>query len=251
MGLISVWESETDGKLFKDKQKYVGHLRKLAALKREENKRIAFRNERDAFFANMRATCKNVPEIVAFVTENWERFYRNGKDRDSHGAHHNAKSVPKLEWIKIDGLVTYSNSVSVSHRCPVGAITNWGGKNGGPRGYPGWTLRIEYQVEGGCTNGCGSEAWEGTGVNTGTGGYGGNYYYYCEIFAHDWPAMYREEMRKQWVDQENNNRRMAWRKIGGNPALVQEVDDVPEGWEPPELPELYTREMYDTAKQRA
>jgi hypothetical protein len=246
MGLITVWESETDGKLFKEKQKYISHLRKLAAIKREQAKRITYRNERDAFFASMRATCKNTNELTAFIKENWERFYRNGIARDSHGVHRKAKGVPTLEWINLNS-VNYSESVSISHRAPFGSMTNWGGRHKGPRGYPGWTLQLSYQTEGGCTNGCASEAWEQTGINTGTGGYGGNYYFSCEIFAHDWPAMYEEEMRLRWIANENRERQLAWQKVGGNPATIVPVTEVPEGWTPPALPELYLQEHHDAS----
>lgn len=251
MGLISVWESETDGKLFKDKQKYVSHLRKLAALKREEAKRVAYRKERDAFFANMRATCKNMDEVLAFVKANWERFYLNGLTNDSRSIRRKAKGVPALEWIKMKEAAIYSDRVSNSHAAPIGAITNWGGNNNGPRGYPGWTFRFDYQVEGGNATGCSSEAWTYTGINTGTGGCGGSYYYYCEIFAHDWPAMYEEEMRNAWIKKENDERQLAWRKIGGNPGQIPVVTkaDMPEDWVPPALPALYTYEDQKNAKK--
>jgi len=43
----------------------------------------------------------------------------------------------------------FSLSVSNTHDCPVGGVTNWGGQTkGAPRGYPGWSGRWEGSVSG-------------------------------------------------------------------------------------------------------
>ena len=61
--------------------------------------------------------------------------------------------VPRLlEFTKFD--LRWSDEVSNSHSCPVGGVENWGGRvkmpdgTDAPRGYPGWTGRVDWIVAG-------------------------------------------------------------------------------------------------------
>lgn len=212
MPQILVWKCPHTGKLFESKTKYQTHLKKLSVERVAQRKKDAFRAERKAFFAHMRATVRTPAELEGFIKANWVKFCENAVLNDAWGrTKTKVKPYPKLEWIKIKA--TWSNSVSNSHRCPFGGETNWGGqKPNVPRGYPGWTGMLEYQVSDYQDGLHGSDMWDGTGVNTGTGGYASNYYYGLELFADDWPAM--NEMREKVL---------TWKTLGNDQRHVDEI----------------------------
>jgi hypothetical protein len=93
-------------------------------------------------------------------------------------------------WIKITYLdVSWSDSVSNSHSCPRGGVSNWGRDNGKPTGYPGWGGRIEFQLS--HALGFGSDVFRNVGIHTGTGGgtRDNRYGYDVKFFASDWPGL--------------------------------------------------------------
>ena len=99
--------------------------------------------------------------------------------------------------------LSYSPSVSNTHECPVGGVTNWGGRTeNAPTGYPGWHGRIWvlYDKEFGSNR---SEHSNSTlkqiRIHTGTGGYGaynqtGGPWDYNLIMPHKW-APYSWDVR--------------------------------------------------------
>lgn len=99
--------------------------------------------------------------------------------------------------------LSYSLSVSNTHHCPIGGVTNWGGRDeNAPTGYPGWHGRIwvlydrEFQVGGPEHS---SSALNQIRILTGTGGYGtynqtGGPWDYNLIKSHKW-APYSWDVR--------------------------------------------------------
>jgi hypothetical protein len=183
-----VWKSDTDGKLFEDKLKYQKHLRKLATARRVKRKMEAFEAARIAIFAEMRATCYTPDQIVEFIKTHWHDFCFNAARNNVW----KKRVVPcDLEWFKFTDL-SWKEEVSNSHSAPLGKKDNWGGrKKDEPTGYPGWQGNIRYRPTDYKTSDYyfGSDAWVGTGINTGSGGYATTYYYDVKLFAEDWPAM--------------------------------------------------------------
>jgi hypothetical protein len=190
MSKIMVWKSDSDGKLFEDKLKYQKHLRKLAAARRKKKKMDAFEAARVAIFAEMRETCYNPDQIIEFIKAHWHDFCLNAI---RHYMWKDGKKIAltDLEWFTITDF-HWGAHVSNSHSAPFGKKTNWGSRDvNEPTSYPGWTGNIRYRPTDYDTSSYhfGSDAWVGTGINTGSGGYAREYYYDVKLFADDWPAM--------------------------------------------------------------
>lgn len=93
----------------------------------------------------------------------------------------------------------YSNTVSNSHGCPVGGVTNWHVNTSEPLGYPGFTGTFNYRIES-SPDGCGrfgirhitrdGESYNKPSLHHGTGGAGpnsGSYSLY--FFMSDFPDL--------------------------------------------------------------
>ena len=110
----------------------------------------------------------------------------------------------------------WDDHVCNSHSAPIGKSTNWGARDKNePTGYPGWKFQIEYNTVNNTNKKYdssytySSEAWQHTGINTGTGGYASNYYFSVEMFAEDWPAMADAyEKAKAWAILNNDKRKI-------------------------------------------
>jgi uncharacterized C2H2 Zn-finger protein len=179
-------------KIFSTKKSYVTHLKVL----REDriHRAIRARIQRKVFeeLTNQDSFEKIIEWIETHPEFFFDRMVHNGRsgwrDRREH--------LREKFWIKLTYLdVIWSESVSNSHSCPRIGVTNWGGrdtlKDGSPapRGYPGWTGRIEFQLS--HELGFGSDVFRNVGIHTGTGGGGGDnrYGYDVKFFASDWPGL--------------------------------------------------------------
>lgn len=196
---ITAWKCETTGKVFEHKVKYQSHLKKLAAERRSQAKHDAFELVQKQTFINMRNTVRSLPELKAFIEANWIHFCMNAEINNRWRFIKKSKSLihPELKFFVVKDF-RWNDEISNSHSCPIDGVKNWRGDNTmpdgspAPRNYPGWKMSIEYQVvgqENTSTYPYSSEAWQGTGIHTGCGGYASNYYFQCDLFAADWPAM--------------------------------------------------------------
>lgn len=192
------------GKIFGAKKAYVNHLK---VIRQDRIYRNIRRQRRQALLDDF----NNQPGFEAMMR--WidlrpEFFFDNGLQHgwDSDRARHEKL---RADWsVRITLLeLTYGTSVSNTHACPRDGVTNWGGrdmlKDGtpAPRGYPGWSGRIEFEVSHENVR-WGSDVFKGTGIHTGSGGStnGRNYGYDVKLFESDWPGL--QKMR-------------AWAAIGG------------------------------------
>lgn len=176
--------------VFGGKREYVKHLANL------RNTRIHRRIREMAWERKLEDLWSRpgFEEVVAWIHMNPEFMFDNGM---RHGWGHRGVQKHRDDfWVKITYLdLTWSNSVSNTHDCPRGGVTNWGGrefwpdKTPKPRGYPGWHGRIEYQMS--HDIGFGSDVMKGLGIHTGTGGGTGNniYGYDVRFFDSDWPGI--------------------------------------------------------------
>ena len=223
MSQILVWKSDADGKLFEDKKKYQTHLRKLARERSHSRKVEAARNKRDAFITDVLSQVKTIKELEQCIKDNWDWFYYNAVDKNSWRHGKKEKVIHKYHNVKFD--VSWRDSVSNSHSCPRGGVTNWGGitvladGSPAPRGYPGWygsivieviTEKYKYKNAEYYRDGYGGDYFIETGIHTGTGGGGHatdgvtNYRYSVDLFASDFPEMWKRQ-------QQSTN----WKAMGG------------------------------------
>lgn len=180
------------GRVFGSKTGYTNHLRVLrrdnihAAIRQDIAKRLHEDLCNQPTFDDIVAWVETHPEFF-FDAASWQR----GEGRQDRIAHYRDKF-----WIKITYLdLQWTPNASNSHAHPRGGVTNWGGRavdrDGKPlpRGYPGWTGRIEYRMS--HDLGFGSDVMRGIGIHTGSGGgvkdlrYG----YSVTFFDSDWPGI--------------------------------------------------------------
>lgn len=233
MTQIIAWKSETDGKIFEDKKKYQNHLRKLARHRLVQRKlqikeEISTKRWKELY--EQEIDIADWPELVLKNQEMfWAEAAKNSYDWQGVGKKSRKgilMPVPKLLEFS-EFRLTWNDSVSNSHSCPVDGVQNWGGRikmpdgTDAPRGYPGWQGRVEWIV-------AWPKEWDGvylggdlfrsgtfcTGrqrAHSGTGGGGGMRYsekhkchvmsfgYDFRIYAADWPGMTRRrEKIKMW-----------------------------------------------------
>ena len=248
MSQVLVWRSDADGKLFEDKAKYKAHLRKLARDRLMAKKIAAMEAEREVFLDQM-GQVASIHDLNVFIKDNWKWFWTNGARQESWKY---SKKTPEFhEYVDVSLLnMSWSPKVSNSHSCPRAGVENFDTRAdyniGKPTGYPGWIGRInikvrppmyKYQKKDYMRDGWGSSYFEDTPINTGSGGGGGgndfkSYSYDVRLFAADFPVMWREHMRRAWIENENNKRQREWKYLGGKGPITP-VADVPADWEPP------------------
>lgn len=241
MSIIQAYKSDTDGKIFEDKKKYLSHLRKLSAERSRKNKMLKLANEREAFL-DLMGQVKSIAELNQFVKDNWEWFWLNGCIREGWRSGKDKK--PKLhEYVEVSIKASWSEHVSNSHSRPRKGVENWGGKAGKPTGYPGWYGRIEikvrpptekYRGKEYLTDGWGSSYFDCTPICTGTGGGGGgdnykSYSYDVRLWGADFPVMYEMQRREQYLEEENYKRQKVWASVGGL-NKVTPITEIPEDW---------------------
>ena len=249
MPKVLVWKSTQDGKLFEDKTKYTNHLRKLAGQRRSLRKVEQMEAERESFLVQM-GQVESISALNKFIKDNWKWFWANGAKNDFYRFDQRT-SAPFHEYVDVSIIdVRWNENLSNSHNCPRTGETNWGGyqsKDGVPRGYPGWSGRINIRVNPPMTShkknpymldGWGSAYFDRTIICTGTGGGGsGNdcksYSYDVNLWAADFPVMYEEYRRGQYVDRENARRQREWKYLGGKSA-VPLITEIPDDWVVPD-----------------
>ncbi len=233
MSVITVWKSDEDGKIFEDKKKYQNHLRKLAQVRRTRRQLEINEALQDAVWNKLYEREQSIEDWADMVINKQELFWAEAAKHDAYDwkiVGHTRKGVvcpvPRLlEFTEFS--LRWSDSVSNSHSCPIGGVTNWGGrekmKDGSPApsGYPGWTGRVEWicawpkewdgHYLGGDIFSAGSFRTGRQRAHTGTGGGGGMRYsekhkcyvmshgYDFRIYAADWPGLTRyHEKRVMW-----------------------------------------------------
>ena len=234
MSIITAYKSDVDGKIFEDKSKYQAHLRTLARHRNAQRKLQVAEAVKDAAWAELYEREQSIDDWCQMVIDNQHLFWAEaaaGDPRDwecvgkKHGRGKNAMVVPAPKLLKITHDLRWSDMVSNSHSCPVGGVTCWSSyeaKDGRPRGYPGWTGRIDWLVEwpkeldgyflGGDLFSRGTFQSGRQRAHTGTGGGGSGHFnrefntwcqrpgYDFRIYASDWPGLARYyQKRKMWA----------------------------------------------------
>lgn len=236
MSIITAYKSDADGKIFEDKSKYTAHLRKLARHRNAQRRLQVDENLKDQIWASLYECEQSIEQWFDMVIANQDLFWAEAAAGDPYdwknvgkklGRGKNAGNVPMPKVLKITHSMRWSDSVSNSHSCPHNGVTNWGGRvEGAPRGYPGWTGRVDWIVEwpkefdgiylGSDLFSRGTFCTGRQRAHTGTGGGGGGHFnkefntwcqspgYSFDIFAADWPGMARYyEKQRMWATLSN------------------------------------------------
>jgi hypothetical protein len=235
MSQVLVWKSDADGKLFEDKDKYVKHLRKLAYGRRQLKSLELHRINRELFLDRM-GQVASFGELQQFIIDNWEFFRTNAIEQNAWTKRRYSKKDDQLISLELSGL-HFVQELSNSHSCPRKGVTNFDRRSecnkGKPTSYPGWRGRITYGVTKSIS--FGSDYFRGTPICTGSGGGGDTHLSYdLSLWAADFPVMWAEQAKVNWVEEENRNRQTAWRTLGGNSNQVELVTEVPLEWTVPD-----------------
>jgi hypothetical protein len=190
--VVKAYQCPWTGRIVANKATYVKHLRGL----RETRMHARIRALRMQKTLGDLANQPSWPDVINWVERNsWWFLARAKQSRGALG--HDKWPDPEDFWIRITYMdINHRDSVSNSHRCPRGGVTNWGGKDTWPdgslkpRGYPGWYGRIEYQMSHELP-GFSRDLFDGTGIGTGSGGgiSQNRYGYGVELFDSDWPVI--------------------------------------------------------------
>jgi len=184
---ICPWTKE----IYATKRSYVNHLKKLRT-DRMHRRAKHLRHQRKLLDLWNQSSFDKIIEWIHLNPEVfWENAKRNGWASDA------------ARWDKIrDSFtvtikyldLTYNECVSNSHSHPRNGVSNWGGKDKlkdgtpAPRGYPGWSGRISFQLNTEAIS-FSSDVFRDIGLNTGGGGGGGVYNYSLTMFMDDWPGL--------------------------------------------------------------
>lgn len=216
MSKVVVWRCDQTGKLFEDHSKYKNHLRRLARERQQRRKLEIVAAEADAWWAVAYEREMSIGEFKTFIIENQSRFWQEAACADTYGWDNVGRTrrgivcpVPQLlEFTVFD--LRWSDMVGNTHSCPHNGVTNWWSRDNPdlPRGYPGWTGRVEWLVGF-------PEEWSGVYIggdlfkghrsrcySGGGGGGGGSFHhvhnkyaqrfsYEFKLYAADWPGMAR------------------------------------------------------------
>jgi hypothetical protein len=222
MSVITAYKCDSTGKLFEDKAKYQKHIRKIAYERRVQRKiDAAHKADIQWWHDNFYNRVKSMAQLQAAILHHSDVFAARGVKNYYSGIRDKLKPTPIIMFRKFD--IRYSELVSNTHRCPIGGVTNWGGREkGAPRGYPGWLGDFAYTVQSykGQTRSYpgGDHMWEGTRIHTGSGGGGGGTFaeeklfqqgfgYDLQLFASDWPLMAAEYEKAKMMKILVNDRR--------------------------------------------
>jgi hypothetical protein len=181
---IEAWKCQSSGKLFEVEAEYISHKRKLARAKTAQLKKRRLAQERDQCWIDLQYEEFDITQLAEKLVARQEIYWPDTKSN--------------LINLKID--VTYSKLVSNTHCCPKTGIQNWHCYNDKPRGYPGWSGRIYWEVntkDVSDSNRFRNNSYIHTGSGSGGSKLDGTktYQYSVSIFADDWPglALYREK----------------------------------------------------------
>ncbi|NJO59882.1 MAG: hypothetical protein HC836_16860 [Richelia sp. RM2_1_2] len=140
MPLVSAWFCPHTNKLFRTKEKYCCHLKKLAAKRILEFKVNQAREQRINRFKIMRQL-DSFAEIENWIVEHSDVFVLGSCTLRG------GQIVPKITDIKFTDM-QFRQKISNTHNAPIGKPTNWSGSDDLPNGYMGWKGRVKIKMAG-------------------------------------------------------------------------------------------------------
>jgi len=232
MSQITVWKCDQTGKLFEDKNKYRGHLSKLARERNIKRKLTVMEAVANQKWNELYECEQTIEQWRDMVIANQNMFWAEAAKGDpydwknvgkTHGRKKDAVPCPIPELLEFTEFsVRWNTEVSNSHSAPHNGVQCWSSReaeDGRPRSYPGWNGRVEWIVRwpkewdgvylGGDLFSGGSFRSGRQRAHTGTGGGGGMRYsekhgchvqsfgYDFRMYAADWPGLARAEGMRQ------------------------------------------------------
>jgi hypothetical protein len=195
--------------------------------------------KRAAFFNEM-GQVKSMDELNDFIKINWAWFELNGKEKSYLTC---AQKLTTYELVELRLVAYWDECARNSHSAPKLGVQNFDTRRnlGMPRSYPGWRGTIYYSIHTKKGSGLGSRYFSDTTIHTGSGGACGydmsttvsSYSYELTLFGADFPVMYEQREREQFLITENNNRQKAWRMLGGT-GTPPKVTEIPNDWKLPD-----------------
>lgn len=179
--------------IFATKRGYVKHLGDLRTTRMHRRARHLLHQRKLTDMWNQ----PDFDSVIKWIHLNPEVFWLNAKRQGWSSDAARWDKIRDSFEVKITHLsLRYSDRISNSHNCPHNGVTNWGGDttlNDGkpaPRGYPGFSGRIELHMPAEPLS-FSSDVFKGTRIHTGTGGGGGGgrYGYSVNFFLDDWPEI--------------------------------------------------------------
>lgn len=231
MPKITAYKCPFTKKIFETRSGYRRHLLKLRVKKAETRARRKLHRIAAKIRADKLAVIETALRNVRTIPELEQAFI----DHFGGMMEHNSQGIKGFKMVEFDlSSMRYSNSVSNTHACPRNGVTNWGGrKEGAPRGYKGFSGRIEYTVTEPET--FDRPFWDISntvkrfGVHTGTGGGRGKnadgdnrYYYDVKIFLDDFPGLANHVENIH----EEHKRIIFTKKLAGQPVGSPIYDEI-------------------------
>jgi len=210
--IATVFECPWTGRIFSRKRDYVDHLGDLRTNRMHKRIRDKARDGKLEDLWNQ----PTFDDIVGWINRNPEFMLENALRHGHWSRGRDANEIRETYWLRITYLtLDWSDRVSNTHSCPHDGVTNWGGRelfNDGsakPRGYPGWSGRIEYNMS--HDIGFGSDPMRNLRIHTGSGG--GNsknrFGYEVKFFESDWPGL-RQGMIFDRLSEGNANKKYVY-----------------------------------------
>jgi hypothetical protein len=198
MPQIMVWQCPSTKKLFIEQAEYKTHLAKLARERRKVKHHNYIKSTFFEWLDEERLKMDSIGDMSQWLLDN-QQTIMDAANLIPCGNWSDDKFHDTDRFLKIDFTsLRWNPSISNTHSCPKGGVTNWAGKelfaNGLPKpnGYPGWGGRLEgslKRLKKHDNNYPSSGFFKLVGLHTGTGGGGNtNFGWDVKIFAEEWPG---------------------------------------------------------------
>lgn len=191
MPQITVWECAETKRLYRNKETYKKHLRKLARANLDNlahKKRV---NMCLSVFKEMRETCDTADSIEQFIKDHADIFWAHSAEYEANLWRRPIKPMPiGFAFTGVEISARFYDKISNSHSCPLNGFTNWSGQNIAiPKSYPGFDGRIHITMTHDLPSSM-CNTFKSTGINTESGGGSARKLSYnMKLFLEDWPAI--------------------------------------------------------------
>lgn len=196
MGQIIAWQCDNTKEVFLDKQVYISHLRKYAAIKRANKKREDTINKYYAWLDAERSKIMHADDIVPWLMIN-QQYIMDSANILPGMFHFNDKFIKGDEFTNLTLNLSNFAQQSNSHVSPRNKPTNWCGMNPDlPKHYPGWACKFGGILLRKSHKGDypGHALFKAVGIYLESGG-GGNedFSFSGKMFAEEWPGLAETE----------------------------------------------------------
>lgn len=174
-------------RLFRTQEKYIEHLKRY----RTEEILHTVRARRSLAAFEELYEQQTISSIVSWLENNPQVLFDNAMNRAFPSTRRSASRKRDTFSFKVNSMkLTWVDSASNSHAAPRNGVKNWERDPSKPMGYPGWAGSISYSIS--HDIGFSSGIFEGTCLNTGSGGGGyDSASYSITLFDSDWPGLSR------------------------------------------------------------